>query len=277
MPNEGINLGPLTLRFYSLCWIIGLGISYFIVRKLYKEQKLKDEDFEPLFFYCFMGILIGARLGHCLFYEPGYYMNHIAEMFLPMKETAQGWKFTGYEGLASHGGGIGLLTALYLYYRKVSKRISLMRIFDNIAIALPLCGCFIRLGNLMNSEIIGAPTNLPWGFIFHTRSALIDGVAVPRHPAQLYEAIAYLIFFLIGWFLYRLCKNKMGTGFFTGLSLVLIFSFRFAIEFLKEVQGGSDDGSTMLDLGQMLSIPFIIFGIACLIGGKWIEKLADKK
>lgn len=293
MPSEGLHLGPLTLRYYSLCWVIGLTCSFLVAKKLYKQQKLKDKDFDPLFIYCFLGILIGARLGHCLFYEPDYYLNHLIEMFFPIKEVfnasqasswlswlpathgGQGWTFIGYEGLASHGGTFGMMIALWLYVRKT--KLNIMRVLDNIALATPLCACFIRLGNLMNSEIVGCPTDMPWGFIFHSSGSLVDGVAVPRHPAQLYEALAYLALFFIQWWMYKNKYNqKVGTGFYFGFCLMYIFTFRFFIEFLKETQGGIDDGSMVIDMGQILSIPFIILGVSCMIGGKWLKKIAEK-
>ena len=172
------------LRWYSLCWLIGLLGAYFIVRQLYRRQGIKPELFDPLFVYCFVGILIGARLGHCLFYEPGYFLSsfrHAIEMLLPIHFMADGsWHFTGYEGLASHGGTIGLIIALWLYVRKT--RLKIFTVLDNVAIATPFTACMIRLGNLMNSEIIGRPTDVPWAFVF----ARID--ALPRHPGQLYEA-----------------------------------------------------------------------------------------
>ena len=194
---EAFHILGLSIRWYSLCWLIGLLLAYFIVQRLYKQQKIKDELFDPLFLYCFFGILIGARLGHCLFYQPEYYLTsvkHFIEMIVPIHFMVRGgWKFVGYEGLASHGGTIGLIVALYLYYRRT--RLNLWQVLDNIAIATPITACFIRLGNLMNSEIIGKVTDVPWAFIFER----VD--KVPRHPGQLYEAIAYFVFFFVGlWF-----------------------------------------------------------------------------
>lgn len=291
-PPQTLDLGILSLRYYSLCWVVGLGLAYYVVQKLYNDQHLKKEDFEPLFFYCFAGILIGARLGHCLFYDPDYYTHHAIEMFLPIKEVyypqqasswlawmpcthgGVGWTFIGYEGLASHGGTLGLMIALALYVRRT--HINIMRVLDNIAIATPVTACFIRLGNLMNSEIIGNVTDVPWAFIFHTRSAMVNEQLVARHPAQLYEALAYLLLFFIGWIIYKKCQHKVGTGFFFGLCLTYIFTFRFFVEFLKEVQGGADDGTLLINMGQILSIPFVILGAACMIGGKWLKNIAEK-
>lgn len=257
------SIGAFSFRWYSLCWLVGLVLAYIIVKKLYKEQKIKEELFEPLFIYCFLGILIGARLGHCLFYEPAYFLSsfdHVIEMFLPIHKMADGsWKFTGYEGLASHGGTLGLMIALFIYCRKT--KVSVWQVLDNIAIATPVTACFIRLGNLMNSEIIGKVTDVPWAFIFER----VD--SEPRHPGQLYEAIAYFVFFFIGWYFYRRKPEKVGTGFFFGLCLTLIFTSRFFIEFTKINQVDFEDGLP-LDMGQLLSIPFIIIGVACMIISK---------
>lgn len=256
---EAFHLFGFSVRWYSLCWLIGLVLAYFIVQRLYKQQKIKDELFDPLFLYCFFGILLGARLGHCLFYQPEYYLTswqHFIEMIVPIHFLpAGGWKFVGYEGLASHGGTIGLIVALYLYYRRT--RLNLWQVLDNIAIATPITACFIRLGNLMNSEIIGKVTDVPWAFIFER----VD--KMPRHPGQLYEAIAYFVFFFVGIWLYRKHPQRVGTGFFFGLCLTLIFTFRFFIEYTKDIQVDFESGMP-LNMGQILSLPFIAIGIYCM-------------
>ena len=268
---EIFRIGNFAIRWYSTCWLIGLALAYFIVKWLYKDQKVKDAYFDPLFIDCFLGILIGARLGHCLFYQPNYFLSswtHVVEMFLPIHQMADGsWKFTGYEGLASHGGTIGLMVALYLYYRKTGM--NLWHVLDDIAIATPITACFIRLGNLMNSEIIGTPTNVPWAFIFER----VD--MMPRHPGQLYEAIAYFFFFFVMLHFYKRTSKKVGTGFYFGLCLTLIFTFRFFIEYTKDIQVDFESGM-IFNMGQLLSIPFIILGIACMRGGKWMKKLGAK-
>ena len=264
---EAFSIGGFAMRWYALCWLIGLLSAYFIVRKLYKEQKIKDELFDPLFVYCFVGILAGARLGHCIFYEPDYFLSsgkHIVEMIVPIRFLADGgWKFTGYAGLASHGGTLGLIAALWLYVRRT--KLPIWQVLDNIAIATPVTACFIRLGNLMNSEIIGKVTDVPWAFVFEQ----VD--MQPRHPGQLYEAIVYALLFFIGWYLYRRMPQKVGTGFFFGLCLTYIFTARFFIEYTKEVQEAFE-ASLPIDMGQILSIPFIIIGIYYMKGGKWIKK-----
>ena len=265
------HLGPIAIRWYSTCWLIGLLLAYLIVKHLYKVQKVADEKFDPLFLYCFIGILIGARLGHCIFYEPGYFLSsgqHMVEMLLPIRFTADGsWHFTGYEGLASHGGTLGIIIALLLYCRNM--KMNAWFVVDTISIAVPTTACFIRLGNLMNSEIIGKVTDVPWAFIFERVDML------PRHPGQLYEAIAYAIFFFVMWHFWKKHHNWVGTGFFFGLDLALIFTFRFFIEYTKEVQVAFEAGLP-IDMGQILSIPFIIIGVACTIGGPGLVKLGAK-
>lgn len=251
-----IDLGFFAIRWYSLYWALGLMGVYLLMHHIYREQKLSEEKFEPLFIYCFLGILIGARLGHCLFYEPQYFLSHPVEMFLPIRNIpGEGWKFTGYEGLASHGGTIGLMIALWLYSRKTG--VKLIHVLDNVAIVTPICACAIRLGNLMNSEIIGRPTNVPWAFIFER----VD--AVPRHPGQLYEAICYAIFFFVGWCFYRKYPQRVGTGWFFGLCLFLIFTSRILIEYTKENQVDFESGM-LFNMGQLLSVPFVLLGIWCM-------------
>ncbi len=277
---EHFNLfGSIPIRYYGLLWVVGIGLAYLVVRQQYRDKKIGDDKFEPLFFYCFFGILIGARLGHCLFYQPDYYLNHFWEMILPVHFLpGGGWKWTGYEGLASHGGTLGLIIALWLYCRKT--KMHYVDVVDMIAVATPITACCIRLANLMNSEIIGKPTDVPWAFVFERVDML------PRHPAQLYEAIAYFIFFLGMIYLYKQGRIKQSEnpqtdfskaaadkatagiaatsrhhrGFFFGLCLTEIFIFRFFIEFLKENQ--VDFENTMdLNMGQWLSIPFIVIGV----------------
>lgn len=246
------SLGPLEIRWYSLLWCVGLLAVYLLMHRLFRQQNLTDEQFDPMFIYCFIGILAGARLGHCLFYEPGFFLSHPIEMFLPIRKLQDGeWHFTGYEGLASHGGTIGLTIALWLYHRK--SGIKFLHILDNVAIVTPVCACAIRLGNLMNSEIIGRPANLPWAFIFHH----VD--SQPRHPSQLYEAICYAIFFFIGWFIYRRSSIRVGSGFYFGMCIFLIFLSRIFIEFTKENQV-QFESTMILNMGQLLSIPFVIIG-----------------
>ena len=267
---EAFHLGPFSVRWYGLMWLIGLVLGYFVVKRLYKEQKIKDELFDPLAIYCFFGILIGARLGHCIFYQPEDFLTSwqgIVEMIFPIRlgndgswlGQTFGFSIIGYAGLASHGGTLGLMIALWLYVKQ--SKLSIWRVLDNIAIATGTTACFIRLGNLMNSEIIGKITDVPWAFIFER----VD--AVPRHPGQLYEAIAYALLFFIMWVLHKKMPEKIGTGWYFGFCLTYIFTFRFFIEYTKEIQE-SFEASLPLDMGQILSIPFIILGSYCMIRAK---------
>lgn len=284
--TTAFELGALAVRWYSLCWCAGLLSVYLLMHRLFRQQKLTEEQFDPMFLYCFVGILVGARLGHCLFYEPGYFLHHITEMLLPIRETADPrlwsgaltwlptgnpdthWAFTGYEGLASHGGTLGLMLALVLYSRH--QKINLMRVLDNVAIVTPVCACAIRLGNLMNSEIIGRVTDVPWAFVFERVDML------PRHPGQLYEAICYACFFFVGWWFYRRRPERVGTGFFFGLCLTLIFTSRILIEYTKENQVNFENGM-LFNMGQLLSVPFVVLGLYCMLGGKWCRRLGEHK
>lgn len=270
--DTALRIGSFAMHWYSLCWLIGLVLAYLIVRRLYKEQKIKDELFDPLFLYCFIGILVGARLGHCLFYQPDVYLSswqHFVEMILPIEFNGNGdWHFTGYRGLASHGGTFGLMLALWLYVKKT--KLNIWRVLDNIAIATPATAFFIRIGNLMNSEIIGKPTDVPWAFIFEQVDML------PRHPGQLYEALAYAVLMFIGWTIYHRRPQRVGTGYFFGLCLTYIFTARFLIEFTKEIQEPFE-AALPINMGQILSLPFIAIGIACMAGGKWMKRLGAEK
>ena len=282
------SLGPVEVRWYSLCWCLGLLAVYQLMHYLFKEQKLGEDKFEPMFIYCFLGILIGARLGHCLFYEPEYYLSRPMEMLLPMRKFADGeWHFTGYEGLASHGGTFGLMLAIILYSRKV--KLNLMHVLDNVAIVTPICAFAIRMGNLMNSEIIGRPTDVPWAFIFERVDTL------PRHPGQLYEALCYASFFVVEWIIYRASLRKgvadiyassqqgkplfdirVGSGFYFGICLFLIFFSRIFVELTKENQVDFESGM-MFNMGQLLSVPFVVLGLYCMFGGKYCRKLSEFK
>ena len=253
---ELFNLfGSFPIRYYGLLWGIGIVLSCIIVQRQYRDRKISEDKFTPLFFYCVIGITLGARLGHCIFYDWSYYQNHLIEMILPIRQfPGEGWKWIGYKGLASHGGTLGLIIALWLYCRKT--KMHYMDVLDMIAVATPICACCIRLANLMNSEIIGKPTDMPWAFVFEQVDML------PRHPAQLYEAIAYFIFFLGMNYLYKKSDHgqKLHRGFFFGLCLTEIFVFRFFVEFLKENQVDFENTMT-LNMGQWLSVPFVIIGI----------------
>ncbi|WP_144891372.1 prolipoprotein diacylglyceryl transferase [Flavobacterium tiangeerense] len=251
--SEIINIFGFPLKYYGLLFASGLLLSMYILKVIYRRENLTDSAHEALFLYGIIGIFAGARLGHCLFYDFDYYSKNVLEIFLPIQKTINGgYKFSGYAGLASHGGTVGLIVSLFLYSKKYE--IKYLKILDLIAIVAPLGAAFIRLANLMNSEMIGNPTTLPWAFIF----SRID--SVPRHPAQLYEAIAYLLIFGIVFAIYKTKNITLGNGFLFGLAITLIFTMRILIEFVKINQVEFEEGM-LLNMGQLLSLPFIAIGI----------------
>jgi len=241
-------------RWYGLCWATGMMLGYYIMSKIYKHEGLPQHDLDKLTTYVVLGAIIGARMGHVLFYDPIYYLNNPIEI-LPIRIEPT-FKFTGFEGLASHGGVAGALLALYLYSKKHKK--DFLWTLDRLTIAASLVGGFIRIGNLMNSEIVGIPAQVPWAFIF-TR---VD--QIPRHPAQLYEALFYLVIALILFFLWKSKRAQDHKGFLLGLGLSLIFTQRFLMEFLKEDQVAFEEDLT-LNMGQILSLPLIIIGILIMV------------
>jgi prolipoprotein diacylglyceryl transferase len=246
------KLGSYELRYYSILFGLGFFFGYQIVRKLYIEESKPTEHLESLFVYIFIGTVVGARLGHCLFYEPSYYLSHPLEMLLPFSFD-DGIRFTGFLGLASHGGILGVVIAIWLYCRKY--KYNFFNISDKVVIGGSLTGGFIRLGNFMNSEILGKATNSDYGVIFKQ----VDEVV--RHPAQLYESLSYFAVTLILWMVYRRRNEaKKGAGFVCGLFFVLLFVSRFIIEFYKINQVTFEDGMSF-NMGQLLSIPFILMGL----------------
>jgi phosphatidylglycerol:prolipoprotein diacylglycerol transferase len=254
------KLGGIEVRWYGVLFALAFVVSYILMKKVFTKEKVPPYYLDKLAIYIFIGVLVGARLGHCLFYEFSYYSHHIIEMILPIKQTPQGWHFIGYQGLASHGAAIGIFIAVYLYCRKT--KISFMWLLDRLMIAVCFAGASIRLGNLMNSEIYGQATSLAWGFVF-----VRDGQTIACHPTQLYEALSYII---LGTCLYLMLmkKDKLPRqGFVFGLFLVCLFGARFFIEFLKNPQEIWEQ-TLPLDMGQWLSIPFIIAGIILMIVSK---------
>lgn len=261
---ELINILGISIRYYGLLFVSGLILSVYTLSWIFKRENIPSEHLDKLSIFGMIGILVGARLGHCLFYEPSYYLSNPLEMILPITfPSGGGVKFIGYQGLASHGGALGLLIALYSYSRKTKH--SMIDTIDLISVVSGLGAGFIRLANFMNSEIIGMPTTKPWGVIFER----VDNL--PRHPAQLYEAICYFIIFAIMMILYKKKRDKLKSGFFFGLVLVLIFTARFIIEFFKEDQVGFEEGMTF-NMGQLLSVPYIVVGIGFIVFGLWKTK-----
>ncbi|MCX7797088.1 MAG: prolipoprotein diacylglyceryl transferase [Melioribacter sp.] len=242
---EIIKIGFLSIRWYGLLFALGFLIGYQIMSFIFKQEKRNVHDLNDLLWYMIWGTIIGARLGHCLFYNPDYYIKHPLEII-------QVWK----GGLASHGGAVGILIALYFFIKK-HPQYSYLWLLDRIAIPTALGGSFIRLGNLFNSEIIGKPTNASWGFIF----TAVDNV--PRYPAQLFESIAYFIIFVF-LFVYYLRSKRFKNGLLLGLFFTLVFTFRFFVEFIKEDQTYFEQ-YLPLNMGQLLSIPFIIAGFLLIL------------
>jgi prolipoprotein diacylglyceryl transferase len=256
---EIINVFGISLRYYGLLFVSGLILCLYILGWIFRRENIPAELLERLTIYGIIGIFVGARLGHCLFYEPSYYFAHPLEMILPIQPLpGGGYKFSGYQGLASHGGVLGLLIALYFFSRKTKH--SMIDTFDLISVVAVLEFGFIRLGNFMNSEIIGVPTTKPWGVIFER----VDNV--PRHPAQLYEAISYFIIFAIMMILYKKRRDRLKNGFFFGLATVLCCTARLIIEFVKVNQVGFEDGMKF-NMGQLLSLPYLVAGIGFIIYG----------
>ncbi len=261
---EIFRIGGFALRYYSLMFVAAFLLSYFLLDKIFKKENVPELLLKKLFIYVFLGTLIGARLGHTLFYEFGYYKNHLLEIILPFSINNGKFEFTGYQGLASHGGAIGILIAVALYCKKYYQ--SFLWTVDRLVIVVALSGFFIRIGNLFNSEIIGRSTNVSWAFIFER----VD--FVPRHPAQLYEAISYLLIFFLLWGIYKKKGEFLKSGFLFGLFLVLLFTVRFFIEFIKENQEGFEN-ALPINLGQILSIPFILIGLYFLFRNKNLKTL----
>lgn len=249
---ELLSIGPLTIRWYGLLFASSFIAGFQIMTWIYKKEGKDPEEINDLIWYMIIGTVVGARLGHCLFYNPAFYLSHPWEILMI-------W----HGGLASHGAAIGILSAVYLYSKKYKD--PYFWLMDRIVITVALAGSFIRLGNLFNSEIIGIPTDLPWSFVFTS----VDNV--PRHPAQLYESIAYLITFFIIFSYYKKNYKVIPNGRIFGIFLVLVFGFRFFVEFLKENQTYFEAGMS-LNMGQLLSLPLIAVGIFILYKFKLKEK-----
>ncbi|MDA9623097.1 prolipoprotein diacylglyceryl transferase [Flavobacteriaceae bacterium] len=269
-PNEVfLNLGPLTIYWYSVMFIIAFSLGYYIVQKIYVNDNKPIELVEPLFIYVVFGTLLGARLGEVFFYNWEYFQNNLIEILLPIKKDIDssmlfgiidGYKFVGYRGLASHGATIGIITAMFIYKYKF-KYDSVLWIFDRLAIPVAIGGMFVRIGNFFNSEIVGNYTNSNFGIVFKNR-----GEIFPRHPAQLYEAFGYLLLFILLWNIYWKTDLKKNKGFIFGLFLTGLFSVRVLVENVKESQGGGlEDTLGLLSTGQWLSIPFIVIGIGLML------------
>lgn len=253
--------GYSTPNLYGLLFVSGLIIGYFVIKRMFKSEQIPDALLDKLLIYMVLATIIGARLGHVLFYGPWHdginskgvfeegYFDHPLTIF-------KVWE----GGLASHGGALAILLVLYYFSKKISRR-PMLWILDRVVAPVAIAGCFIRLGNLVNHEIVGIPTDLPWGFNF-MHSEEYGGVY--RHPAQLYEAICYLFSFIVLFYMYWKTNSKLKPGRIFGAFMVLIWSARFFIEFIKEGQN-DNDAEWALKTGQWLSIPFVLIGVYFLI------------
>lgn len=265
-PSLGIDLGFFIIRWYSLMFVAAFIVGLRLMKKIYTEEKIPLEKLDTLFMYTFISMLVGMRLGEVFFYSWDYYKKNLLEIILPIKRAAgesaifgliEGWKFTGYTGFASHGAAIAIIIAMYWYSRKHLNK-SLLYILDRMAIVTALGASFVRLGNFFNSEIYGKPTGSNFGVIFKSS----DAEMLPRHPTQLYEALCYLILFIVLWKFYWKTDKKQKKGFLFGIFMIGLWTARFFIEFFKEAQvdGREDWVLNSLNTGQVLSIPLILIG-----------------
>lgn len=244
---EIFQLGPFSVRWYGLLFASGFLLGYYVGEKMLKSENVDQKWLDSLFFYLIIATIVGARLGHVLFYGWGYYSQNPSEIFMI-------W----HGGLASHGGALGIIIAMFMHSKLVTKR-SMLWTMDRIVVPIALVTFFIRMGNLMNSEIYGVETTLPWGFIFE-----INGETVAKHPTQIYEALAYLVAFGIMMYLYWRTNSKNKPGLLLGVFFIVMFSARFFIEFIKENQEAFESDMA-LNMGQWLSIPFILFGVFLVV------------
>ena len=249
------------IHYYSLMFIISFLFGFNIMKRMYLKENVATERLETMLFYIVLSTLIGARLGHVIFYDWEYYQSHLLEIFLPIEKTTDGYTFTGFRGLASHGAAIGTLTGIIIY-QKIYKEKTLLWILDRLIIPTTLGAGFVRIGNFFNSEIVGKYTGNNFGVIFVNR-----GETLPRHPAQLYESICYFVLFFILTQIYK-SEFKNREGFLLGFFMVTLFSIRFLIEFVKESQGGFETILPLFSTGQWLSIPLILAGIVVLTRSK---------
>ena len=255
--SDGIRLfGDFKIHYYSLMWMIAFIFGLQIMKKIYKNEGESESKMDSLFMYSVLGIMIGARLGHVIFYQSELFREDFLSVFLPFKFSG-GFEFTGFRGLASHGAAIGMIISMYVYNKKILKR-SVLWILDRVVIPCALGAIFIRIGNFFNSEMIGKPASegLPWAVIFK------DMDSIPRHPGQLYEAFGYVFVFLVLFLLYWKTNKRQQEGYLFGLFLLLLMAVRIFVEQFKIAQvNGREDWILGLNTGQALSIPFILIGL----------------
>lgn len=247
------DLGFFEIRYYSLMFVVAFVMGWYITKAIFNREGISIEKLDKLFIYSVIAILLGARLGHFLFYEPEAFIQRPLEVILPFKFSP--FRFVGFSGLASHGAAIAMIIAMFIYRKKHLTEPTILWLLDRVVLPVSLGAVFVRIGNFMNSEIIGKPTNSDYGVIFRQLNE-----SFPRHPAQLYEAFGYLIVFGILMFTYWKTEKYKKEGYIFGLFLVLLMTVRFFVEFLKEAQV-EERANNLLNTGQLLSIPFIIIGL----------------
>jgi len=265
-PSETLfEIGSFGIHYYSLMFIVAFSLGYYLMKRIFDKEAVPIHYLESLFIYMVLSILLGARLGDVFFYSWDYYQDHLIEILLPIRETAEGYTFTGFRGLASHGAVLGVLVGLYLYKLNFKKH-SLLWLLDRITIPIAIGASFVRFGNFFNSEIVGKYTGTNFGVVFLNR-----GETLPRHPSQLYEAIGYIVLFFVLRQLYKTSKKEK-EGFLLGTFFLGMFTLRFILEFLKESQGGFEEVMPLFSTGQWLSIPFILLGIFLILRKKSISE-----
>ena len=266
-PSETLfEIGGFSIYIYSLMFILAFIIGLNLMKSFFIKENIDQKYLDPMLIYMVLSIFLGARLGEVFFYQWGYYQNHLIEILLPIQESPNSsflglidcYKFIGFRGLASHGAAIGVFIGLYLFVKKYNFK-NLLWIFDRLTIPISIGGAFVRIGNFFNSEILGKYTGTDWGVIFQNR-----GETLPRHPAQLYESLGYIVLFVILYRLYQSSYIRDKEGTLSGYFLIGLCFIRFMVEFVKESQGGIETFLPTLSTGQWLSIPFIILGFILL-------------
>ena len=293
-PSEGIDLGFFMVRYYSLMFVVAFGLGWYIMKKIFERENESIEKLDSLFIWTVLATLLGARLGHVFFYDWEYFRNHLAEILLPFRFSPE-FEFTGFQGLASHGAAIGIILTMYFFSKNIMKK-PLLWVLDRVVIPVASGAVFVRIGNFFNSEIVGHETTSPFGikFIrdyFSSREAVnatkianpqeaYNAIAtnpqfaellaqVPaKHPTQLYESFSYIFVFATLYFMYWKTNAREKQGYLLGMFLVMLWSVRFVVEFMKESQGGFESDLGLFSTGQWLSIPFIIIGFFLIFKSK---------
>ncbi|MCH8536029.1 MAG: prolipoprotein diacylglyceryl transferase [Flavobacteriaceae bacterium] len=268
-PSVGIELGFITLRYYSLMFLIAFGSGFYIIKKVYQNESVSEEKLDSLFMYIVIGTLLGARLGHVIFYQAELFTQDPLSVFLPFSFVPE-FEFTGFQGLASHGATIGIFISAYLYSKKILKK-HVFWILDRIVLPVSFGAIFVRIGNFMNSEIIGKPTNSDFGVVF-----VQLGEDFARHPSQLYESACYGILFVLLSLLYWKTNIRKKLGMLFGLFFVILWVIRFVVEYSKEPQV-AERADWLFNTGQLLSIPFIFIGIAVMYWSYKNDQKAETK